>query len=728
MAHLLDNSWIDVLDEFRASVASMPKFSAALHPQADGENLLSASELMEARTDPMFGWQDAKSVTDLLALGQIAKPSLVTEEQLLDLADSLMSLEVRGLQGYNLLCSVGSCAYLFMLETVEKENPTLYAYLIATAKCMDNVLSLVHTVVIREDDEFMQYPAGFCFPIERSTADIVALLDKAVVKSDALKQRFAFRRNWLLALEGVIRPTAQLTVPVACEAAAAALNSLKQCSRSSELTEPDRKFFRTECNYWLPIQAPVKPMAWLSHEEAQKVFIVLLGQLVTIEQLLHQRAIYAAIDFLEDLALQQPLLPVRAAALLVATNDASSILFTANISNRVLETLSRQCGAPLYEKIAADDRQAVEDVVQYRIHASGRKTTLSPNELGSLRRHVVETVRTWAVQVGRYFIVLAETILCSRGRCHRRVANIIADLCNIQQSSWDADATTFSATSPGSCGPEFAGPNERELIIRSMVLSAFVTDLLLHAMTTFVQLSFELNLLTQAEILPATWYLVYLSGLRLENTVGLYITTPQYIPERKSLRKNGPPVNCPAITSRTPAVPPTPFVLRIELTRLLADSFLVFGAIAEADGVLSLKMPATSLTTAENIFNHRFISFVPVQRPTFFSYASCCKQISVFMQSKERAGAAVLSQAAQQAKQVSEHAKAQGAQDSNASQQRFFAAAEKSAKSLYVSMSLYEAISKKEDKAAAFAQFAVAVDFPFHPSIATISLKPKPKK
>jgi hypothetical protein len=730
-AHLLDDTWADVMEEYKASLVGMPRFSAAVHPLIDSENLLSAIELMEPRTDPVNDWAKVKSVTDLLALGEIAKPSAMTDEQLLiDFTDGLTSLEARGLQGSSLQNSIGTCVYYYILDKVEKDNPTLYAYVLATVKCLDLVLTIAHSVSIREDDEFMPYPSGFCMPVQSTAAAIATLLRNAMkdMKSEALRSRFEFRLHWLSALENIMNPVDEKGIGLACASATAALSALAKCSRSAELTEPDRRWFRTESTYWLPSHAPPTPTPWLSHEATRKLLSETLEQLSTIERLLERRAIYAALDFLEELGMQRPLLVVRSSALLTATCDPNSILLSANISNRVLETLSRQCGAPLYEKIADEDKQSLDDVVGYRLHLHGAKAgSVSQQEIQSLRRHVVDSVRKWAAQVGRSFTAFAETLLSNRGRCQRRLANLVGDLSGLLQASWETDAATFCATMPGNNGP--LDLPERELVVRSMVLSSFVSDMLLHAMTSFVQLSMELGLLTKPEMLPSAWYLLYLCGLRLENTTSLYITSPQLIPPRKTLRKSGPPVNNPAITSRTIVVPPSQYMLRIETTRMLADGFLVFGAIADADGLLSLKLPSTSLTSAENIFNHRYISFAAVQRPEFFTYTNCLKQISAFLQAKEKAsGGHVLSLAATHARQMADHLRNHIATDPSGMQQRFFAAAEKTAKSMYTTMALYEAISKKEDKAAAFAQFSVQIECPYHPSMATVTVKPKPKK
>ncbi|KAG5508230.1 hypothetical protein JKF63_05486 [Porcisia hertigi] len=623
----LDDSWKDVLTTFKDSLKGESTWSCHCLDGVDKEVILSAPEIMDPKTDSGFGCESIYSLSYFLKTQEVPSAATVsTEEALLDLMDYIHVKELAYLQGYSLTQGYLDFPYFLRMDLLREQNSTLYAYCRGVLRSLDCVLSAVLSTTNRSDEEFMLVPPELDRQCDCSVDEILKELETAAVRasSSAVAARLRFRKHFLAALSQLLEARKRINVEAACDTFQEALTLLESdiYTRATE-PAPEAKLLRArEVAFWVSVITPTKELPVTPFVDAMAAYKCMLQQLISFKTLVNIKSLACVSDFIESLGALQPLLPVRSlcAVVLFSRDPNESFLHGAPLQRRVLETLATRYGAPLYEKIFDGDDAMIDGVVEYRIKHTMNRLKVTPEQRMFLRQQTIDSVRRWTTEVSRLYLVLLETMLCNRGLAHRRMMNSMADLTRFQEFSYTTDLSVFLANVPG-----VSKELEAECVRCSTVLTLFSNDYVLRAMELIMSFEIELDLLTQAELVPAMWYINFAQRAQRENMTALCLQNTHFIPATLINKRTHVPVHNLALTTRTTGQMDLARDGVLDACCSLSDATYLAACLMEKKKLIDLhSAPRQSLISVENIFNHRLLHcYGQLQNPPLRSYKRC---------------------------------------------------------------------------------------------------------
>lgn len=693
----VDNTWVECLAAYKAEVAAMRLWDTVYIEGIDPEQLLSSPEMLDPKTDTGYEWSKHGTATGFFASSSLTNVAKLSEAQLLDTVDGLFSMEVLFLRGRHLLQGLYRFVYFLRIHELKEKSPVLHAYCRAVLRTIDFIARTTGMTSVREDEEFPSIPGEINTQGDCALAEITNELDAAIaaVSSQDLKLRLTFRKQ-LLQLFGEVFVAEQNKsidgVAQACKNGLATLASLKR----DVAPVLDAGLFRNEMAVWLSSDVPTTPAPIPEFHETVDAYRTMFEQLYSVRVLFMAggRTLAGVTDFVESLGAKKPLLPTRTIAvlLLFGENANVSFLHQGSLPMLILETLANLHGAPLYGKVAEADENVLKEVAFF----CGNRQAAS-----AFGRHISEAVRRWVTRATRVYLAFWEGLLCSRGRTHRRLTNLVEELGMLQMMSFDLDTNVFQAQRTG-LADSVAAAADREMMTRSLVLTSFVVELTCQVMSVVLHLMVELQLLSKAEYTAWAIYNSHVNSARIENLATLFLglnsNSRLPIPERRVTRTGVPAVN-PALSMRYATTPSPLLLARLDGNGVLSDVIFRAAVILESKGQLDLSSPATSLVPISQTFHNRMKAFARVQRPGFMHFEHCEEQKKLFLaaytkQAEEKAatGEAAapleLTGIANVAKQVADRTKQAIAQIPQGQPGYSLIDLEKAARATYVSLNL----------------------------------------
>lgn len=626
----LDDTWEDVHDVYIELLKSEPSnWSCHTLAGVDKEVILSAPEIMDPKTDSGFGYADVYSLRYLLESGSIpAASTLTSEAAVLDVIDYIHMKELAYLQGYSLTQSYLNFPYFLCMDRLKAEHPTLFAYCRGVLRSLDCVLRAVFATTIRSEEEFMLVPPDLDRQTDCPVEEILAELEAAAAVerkagSPAIAARLDWRRKFLATLSAFLESQQRCEVEAACDMARAALALLKSdvFQRTTE-PQPDPRLLRSEVGFWVSIITPTQPLPPVRFADAMAAYAEALEQVSSLKSLLSMDSLAGVADFVMNLGSQKPLLPVRSLVIVVlfSRDPNESFLHGRPLHQRLLETLSVKYGAPLYQKIFERDMSMVDSVVKYNVHRTMDPLKVTPRHFQFLQNQTVDAVQRWTMDACKLYLVFLETMLCNRGLAHRRLMNMVPDLTCFQELSYSTDITIFAANVPG-----VSGELETECMKCCTVLTLFANNYILQAMELIMGFEVELDLLTQAELVPALWYVNFAQRAQMENLTALCLQNTSFIPQTRINKRTHVPLHNLCLTTRRPGQVDVARASLLDAAASLSDATYLSACLMEKRQLIDLQSGARhSLTTVENIFNHRLLlCFGMLRSPPLRSYEQC---------------------------------------------------------------------------------------------------------
>ncbi|ESL09757.1 hypothetical protein TRSC58_02519 [Trypanosoma rangeli SC58] len=626
MACNLDDTWVECMGEFKKLLAEndLP-WQCHTCEGVDKEAMLSAPEVMDAKTDPGCGYSSIRSLNSLLRDGTIPSAATLGGEALLDVMDLIHVKELQYLQGFSLTAGCLAFAYFFRMDLLKEQNPTLHAYCRGVARCIELTTRAVMTTRVRSDEDFIPWLKPLEPEEDLMEEKIMNELEEAAGKAESLT--IAARLRWwelfLSVLSGFVLGGKKSDAEAACDLCREACDLLgaAEFQREAEPVQDDRFFRDTEVGYWASSFTPSKPLPCAPFAEAMQAYSVMLNQLASLKDLFTMVSLQVILEFTEALGARRPLLLMRAiaATLLFRQDPTECFLYGLSLPQRILQELADEHGAPLYLKIFKGDEDMLEAVLKYRIQKTMDAHKITPDQPMLLRHQTVEAVRSWTLEVSKAYLLHLEAMMCNRGLAHRRLMNALPHLGSLQEISYSTDKFVFLFHLP-SVSPEM----EAEVTKRMPLLAMYVNQHVLHVMQLIFSLTLELDLFTQGELIPALWYWNFTQRAQIEN-LGLLAPPPAaMIPETRINRRTKVPLHNLALTTRTAGRADTVRLTILEAGRMIADALFVAACVLEAKGLVDLRSAAKhSLMTVENTFNHRMKCLQHIRSPPFTPYAYC---------------------------------------------------------------------------------------------------------
>lgn len=626
MACNLDETWVDCLAEFKETLEKAgATWRCYTCEGTDKEAMLSAPEVMDAKTDPGCGYGTVRSLNALLKDGVIPSAQTLQGQALLDVMDLIHVKELQYFQGFSFSAGCLAFSYFLRMDLLEKQNSTLYAYCRGVARCVQLTLRAVMTTRVRSDEEFVPWIKELEQEESVSEEEIIRGLERAesAAESPAVAARLRWRRLFLSALTAFVLPSNRSEKETACDMCLDACELLDsdEFQRQAEPVQDGNFFREKEVVYWASSLTPTKPLPCAPFAEAMQAYKTMLGQLASLKNMFDVPSLQVLMEFVEALGARKPLLPIRSIAVifLLCHDPSESFLYGPPLPHRILVELANEHGAPLYLKVFEGDEGVVEGVVKYRIHRTMDPLKITPDQPVFLRHQTVEAVRHWAREMSKVYLTHLESMLCNRGLAHRRLMNALPQLRLLQEVAYSTDTSVFL-----SHVPSVSSELEAEAIKRMPILSMYANQHILHVMHVLFSLTLELNLFTQGEFVPALWYLNFTQRAQIENLTMLVPLPASMIPETRINRRTKVPLYNLALTTRTVGNADSVRVVILEAGRMIADAVFVSACVMESKGLIDLtSAPKHSLMTVENAFNHRMKCLQHIHSPPFTPYARC---------------------------------------------------------------------------------------------------------
>lgn len=718
MTAALDDTWVDCLAAYKQHLTTMKRWENAIIPAVDPEHILASPEYMDPKTDACCNWKQHGSLSGFFASEKLTNVAKLSDEALLDVMDVLLAKESLFFQGRNAIQSVCSFVYVARMHELKAKNAILHAYTRATLRTLDFVFQFVSSSPVVDEEEFVQPPAEIYLHGECPLEEILAELDAAaaLTKNEAIVQRLQYRRQVLVAFNKVTTCGSPGDVADLITLLNASSDTLKalQKSRKDEPKLDDGLFREADMGVWITSSVPVAVRPVPEYQAALGIMIRFFQDVTIIDQLVKvRRSISDITDTLEAFAIKKPIVVTRCVVflLLLFRNPNASLLFGPSLPEVILETTANVFGAPIYAKVLEGDEAVLKMLALY----SGNRQNAA-----RFGREATDAVRRWVMRATRVVLQIWEALLCNRGRAYRRLTNLLETLAELQGLSMEIDNVVFSVARPTTA--PIAKQLERDMALRSNVLTAYAFDFTCVVELQLLQLMQELQLLGNAELLPVLYHVTLVASARIENFNVLHLASPQLIPDR-GVGRTGAPVSNPTLTTRFPTAVPVALQLRLDSIRLSAD--LAFRAITalENASLINLDAPKHSLVSTAEAFDMRMMAFRMVHHPPFIPFERCREhQASIAAMStpfgeKLRQISAVCKQLSEKSKPFAQSVDAAG----SVAAKEFFVALEKTSRMLQVSLNLLVTLEP-----AALAAFDIAVDYPAHPGIASVALKRKP--
>ncbi|KAG5481556.1 hypothetical protein LSCM1_05578 [Leishmania martiniquensis] len=623
----LNDTWEDVLTAFKDCLKGESRWSCHCLDGVDKEVILSAPEIMDPKTDSGFGCETIYSLSHLLKTQEVPSAATVsTEAALLDVLDYIHVKELTYLQGYSLTQSYLDFPYFLRMDLLKEQHSTLHAYCRGVLRTLDCVLRAVFSTTNRSEEEFMLIPPELDRQPDCSVGEILAELEMAAAKSSspAVAARLRFRKHILAAFSMLLESKKRSDVEAACDSCQEALALLESdvYTRSSE-PAPDARLLRTkEIAFWVSVITPTKALTATPFADAMSAYKSLLQQLMSFKTLVRIESLDCISDFIVNFGALQPLLPVRSlcAVVLFSRDPNESFLYGAPLHRRMLETLTKKFGAPLYQRIFEGDEVMIDGVVEYRVKCTMNRVRVTPEQRVFLRQQTVDSVRRWTTEACKLYLIFLETMLCNRGLAHRRMMNTMADLIRFQEMSYTTDLTVFLANMPG-----VPKELETECIQCSTVLTLISNDYVLRAMEMIMGFEVELDLLTQGELVPAMWYINFAQRALKENMSALCLQSTHFIPATLINKRTHIPVHNLALTTRTAGQMDLARDGVLDACCSLSDATFLSACLMEKKKLIDLvSAPKAALVSVENTFNHRLLlCYGQLRNPPLRSYDVC---------------------------------------------------------------------------------------------------------
>ena len=610
--------WEECLSDFRAHTAKLQQWSVIMSRGTQLEDVMSAPEVGDPKTDLGLNWEQNPPLAELIKRKDLPDPAKMSDQDVIDIMDTLYNLEAMFYENStSIYGGILSCVYAYDLKLPEG-NQALSAYVLGTFRAVSIAINIALDGSVRDEDEFPMPAIDPAAEISNDT--VLTTLDVAIqgCKNEAVKARLEHRRQYLNLLQVMQKPNDEFAGLASAGALLKALKESNTAIKRAPAAKANAKVFREGCATWLTVPVPYALAPIVATEHADGVWLRLMDNFEEVLTFSDHKDLWSLLHAVEHFSSKKPYLFVRSYLTLLIAGPYT-VEPAGGLVRLALDTLAEVHGAPLYRDFYFGNAAATEAVAAYRIQTLPEKNRnmLGPNTQqreafrASTHRHFLEF---FSSQIAVSIQMMIGMLLRNRGRVHRGMANLLPQLCNVQEAAFHFDAQTFCATNT----------KDPEWNRRSLVLTALMSELIYYAQDVYLSLNASLKLLTTAEYLPVLYTRANVSQLRLENLNALLVMDVPPVPKQRAI-KGGGLLFAPVAATRQVCVHPINLITRFEICR--ATSSQMYAVLVQfiQHKFFDASLPSTAVTTPEMVFNSRFAVFGQIPRPPFRQYASCMK-------------------------------------------------------------------------------------------------------
>ena len=616
--------WVDCWEELQATTSAMAEWECALMDGITHDVVINVLELGDEKTDHMLGWEKYATLQGLINQGKIPKGETLSESDLLAFFDEVLSREASILHGRPSTHLPYSCAlFSTKLEEICGTNEALKVFYKATIAAYG-----IYNTIIARSASFFELPDEVAEP-QASVVDIlrtvevpetIAALEKVIASTtnENIKTRLQLRLNILTSLSfdpKELRNSASSMIAVASMIRQKILPTL---SAPADMSKMGDAFFPADAKYWDINVAAVSSSVMMPDNTIEFLAKFFESSSEAFTKMDAARSIFDIITVAEHFGAQTPIL-IRGVVMILLLDSEGNFAGGSNIDVRIVNHLTKNIGAPLYEQMIDRNPSAsntsLSDVCHYYI--SGQKNIPKPQEsvMKAFQQQCAQQARQCIGHVTQIFELLISGALRHPARFQRTLIECMASLGQRIAPIVDFEQTLLRSVSPmGSL--DITETQLAEYRMMSSALSAFMTEIALDVMERYIRITGQLNLPATNEYPAMMWYLQRITMQRQECIHNLHVRAPATsssavsIPERRVNKRTNVPLHAPALTTRVPTTVPQDVSLRLQLISLLAEASATANEALCRAGVVRGSDVSNYLVSVGNSFDHRFECFM----------------------------------------------------------------------------------------------------------------------
>ncbi|KNH06685.1 Mak10 subunit NatC N(alpha)terminal acetyltransferase [Perkinsela sp. CCAP 1560/4] len=621
-------------------LSALQKHSKGIPPSevrlAEGvryQDVISAVEVMDPRTDALFDHESIRYIADLMKSGEIFTADELTslsESQILLFMQHMMALEAEWMQGQYLPQTVFSTPYIHHMRFLQCHSPMLYAYCLAVLKTVLMVFDTIAEADVKENEEFLIYHFGLDLHQDVQLDEVLRMLEEAYAEAIGkdwmqVAKCIEFQSNFLQGNLILARGHEFL------QHASRLLTSAGEVLESIRLADMDdislKKFYHPMTLRWVPALTPLKWISSISVGDGIRYFKEVIESLIGIctnfstVSRCSERLLTFAIDFSASV----PTLLVRSRLLLLIHSLDKNLLQNGYLVSIILHSLDETYGCSLYKSIYDGEPKALDEVYAMQTKKIREINKYLPQaiDVSSLTKELIGTQFTdFLERLARVYLLIIFVSLHNRARYRRRLANLFFELRNIQHLAWEVDTHIFGG---GYGCVEHYFNKSRKLqangfcaqcvaCSKTLVLSALVTDIICRVTMEFNLLGLENNLYGKNEIPTAYAYNYHVVQTMIENDTILF--HPQmFEPVMKHHARLYPLL----VRKRRAALPTEGHIFYVEVLQLVSTASLFLHVALQQLGMIPSNHGQTC-TTESQVYALRYKSMQCLTRPAHLTH------------------------------------------------------------------------------------------------------------
>ena len=631
----------DCLQEFRAACKEVPVGEVCLADEMKYSEVISAVEIMDPRTDAMCDHESIRYFADLVHSGEIYSAEelgTLSEEATALFMQRMIALEARWIDGSNLPQTIFSTPFIHHMNFLKEHNPMLYAFCLGVLKMVLVTFDTIADADVKDSEEFLVYHFSLELlhelPFEEALLLVKAEEAKAVEKGwKTVASCFRFHTAFLQA--NVALSKGHANIPEAQELFQTAREEVKSMRIIPEDSVILSKLFHEMTLRWVPALTPLKAQQNVCFAEGRVYFESTIASFLDVCENFRKSIECAErmVSFVLDFSASAPSVLVRSRLLLLIHSIDAKIIEGPFFRNLVLKTLDETYGCSIFRSVVEGDEKVINDLYSMQIKRLREVSKFLPEPIDTslhTAAHLRAKVTDFMQHLARLHIVIIFLALNNRARFRRRLANFFPELRNMQQNAWDVDTNIFGGgngcaehamTRPGGWRPDMPC-GQCMGAARSLVLSAYVTDVVCRMTIEFNLLGQENDLYGRNELPSAYAYNEYVVHSMVENDTVLF-QAQAFEPRVKQTARLYPLL----LRSRRITLPNENHTFYVEILQLFANAGLFLHTALETLGLIK-PVSANSCVSAADVYALRYKSLQVTMRPSFLDYEAAQRQVA----------------------------------------------------------------------------------------------------
>ena len=652
--------WTDKMADLTAAAQALPKWHIIKAKNMKMEDAISCPEALDPKTDgmciPFSPRHEMLRAKAIAAAGDVAADA----KRVGDLLDAVIAQQQQFMDGVPLVSCLFSCFYLHLDQDLGSQTDCpeeLYLFFRSVFAVIQCTFDAVAMADLRDsDEEFTLYANDIPGSINTDVLGIVEAMKTVLANKpsndnkalQAIRLRLKFQYELLQTFSAMSKLIALNTdeshnqqkekalkhavgaVKQQVTTANAALKALSKNRPAEETPATEEKLFSAQAPLWLSITSPQKLRPLPAWSVTCAYYRTILDDCTTVATwpVLGD----SATDILNTVQhfgrAKKPLVSRSLAMSFLHSGSMEMCMGGMSIGQRILVTLQKQFGAPLYRSVFKGDKAILSELLEGSLELQKKKLNIvnMPTPDAEMKEHMMHEfqnmLNNWMNEAGRSLLQVMHAHLTVRGRCHRNLMKLVASFRNLADMSYSLDTSLFGMLPPK------ASPKEvpQELMQFGLVLTKWTEWLTADCLENTLLCMSELNLVSKPEVFLRVFYENYTALSKSESLNTLHVN--QKVCEKIAENKQVLPIS---VRTRVPSAASDTTLIELEARRNIANGiFMSCSALHDGGIVTGLQQSKDALQSISTIWDHRCAAVFLNPRPKAIAARDILRQREAF--------------------------------------------------------------------------------------------------